>query len=279
MLAGRGARLVLACRDAERATGAAHRIRTETPDAMLEVLQLDLASLASTREAAADLRSRHERLDLLVFHAGVMNVPFALTRNGFERHLGINHLGHFALTGLLLELLLATPGSRVVSVSSNAHRRHGDLDLGDLHWRRRRYRSMRAYGQSKLANLLFTYELQRRLAKGGAPTIAVAAHPGTARTHLMRDSSFLTRAAISPRLRWLTSPFVQDARMGALPVLRAATDTDVRGGEYYGPARPAGLTGFPIRVESSQRSHDAGLQRRLWEESERLTGVTYQPVA
>lgn len=274
-LVERGATVVLACRDLDKADRAAAVIGAAAPAAAVETLRLDLASLSSVREAAERLRTNHQRLDLLVNNAGLMMPPHGRTEDGFELQLGTNHLGHFALTGLLLDRLLATPGSRVVTVASNAHRR-GDLDFADLQFERRRYRRMPAYGQSKLANLLFTYELQRRLAGAGATTIALAAHPGTARTELMRTSSSLVRAVVSPRLRMIFSWLIQNARMGALPILRAAVDPAARGGEYYGPAGRGQFTGYPIRVESTARSHDAGTQHRLWEESERLTGVTYR---
>jgi NAD(P)-dependent dehydrogenase (short-subunit alcohol dehydrogenase family) len=231
---------------------------------------LDLASLASVRAAAEQILAAAGRLDLLINNAGVMDVPYRRTEDGFELTLATNHLGHFALTGLLLERLLETPGSRVVTVSSNAHRR-GVMRFDDLQGERS-YDPAEAYAQSKLANLLFTYELQRRLAATGAGTIAVAAHPGNARTALWRGSSALERALI--RLPWLA----QSARAGALPTLAAALDPSARGGDYYGPSGPFQYTGRPTRVESSTSSHDAESQRRLWEVSEQLTGVSYPEV-
>jgi NAD(P)-dependent dehydrogenase (short-subunit alcohol dehydrogenase family) len=273
VLAERGAAVVLACRDLAKAADAAARIGAATPQARVSTLELDLASLASVRVAADRLRASHPRLDLLVNNAGLMMPPYGRTADGFELQLGTNHLGHFALTGLVLDLLLAVPGSRVVTVSSSGHRR-GTLDFDDLQ-SERRYHRMTAYGQSKLANLMFTYELQRRLAAAGAPTIAVAAHPGGARTELARHSPIWIRAAVHPVLKPALSWLLQDARSGALPTLRAAVDPEVRGGEYYGPDGRGEFTGFPIRVDSSARSHDTDAQRRLWAESERLTGVTY----
>src|SRR5215469_533833 len=267
-LAESGAAVVLACRDLDRAEAAAARLGVAAPRAIISTLPLDLASLASVREAARELRSRHARLDLLINNAGLMMPPYGRTADGFELQFGTNHLGHFALTGLLLDRLLATPGSRIVTVSSMGHRM-GDLDFEDLQFERG-YRRIAAYGRSKLANLLFTYELQRRLAERGAQTIAVAAHPGASRTELVRHLP--GGRALNQAVARLIS---QDARMGALATLRAAVDPRVRGGEYYGPGGLFEMRGYPRRVRSSARSHDESVQRRLWRESERLTGVTF----
>jgi NAD(P)-dependent dehydrogenase (short-subunit alcohol dehydrogenase family) len=274
VLATRGAAVVLACRDIVKAERAADPIRTEAGRANVHVVRLDLSSLASVREAADEVRSRYPRLDLLINNAGVMAVPYQRTEDGFEVTLATNHLGHFALTGLLLDRLLASAGSRIVTVSSVAHRR-GVMHFGDLQ-SEHRYKPADAYGQSKLANLLFTNELQTRLEAAGAGTIALAAHPGNARTDLWRTSSRLERVLISPRLRLLNFWLVQTAELGALPTLRAAVDPSARGSDYYGPAGPFQYTGYPTRVESSRRSHDAAAQRRLWDESEQLTGVSYR---
>ena len=271
-LAGRGARVVLACRDPGRAGDAEARIRAACPGAEIEAVRLDLASLASVREAADHLRSRYHRLDLLINNGGVMQPPYERTVDGFELTFATNHLGHFALTGLLLDRLLATPGSRIVTVSSVAHAR-GTMNFDDLQ-SVRGYNPDHAYSQSKLANLLFTYDLDRRLRASGAETSALACHPGIVLTGLYKTSSPLERAAMSPRLRLLNSRLVQSAAMGALPTLRAATDPTARGSDFYGPPG-RGYTGHPVRVESSPRSHDEAVQRRLWEESERLTGVTF----
>ena len=266
VLAERGAAVVLACRDPGRARDAAARIAGAAPGASLSVVRLDLASLASVREAAAELRAGHGRLDLLINNAGLMMPPYGRTEDGFELQFGTNHLGHFALTGLLLDQMLAVPGSRVVTLSSSGHRM-GRMDFGNLQWERG-YRRPAAYGRSKLANLLFSYELQRRLAAAGAATAALAAHPGTSRTELTRHLPAWMRAGA------LVVPN-QSSAMGALPTLRAATDPAARGGEYYGPAGLGEFTGPARRVGSSGRSRDAATARRLWEESERLTGVTY----
>jgi NAD(P)-dependent dehydrogenase (short-subunit alcohol dehydrogenase family) len=272
LLAEHHATVILAGRNAARTADAAARIRASAPDATIRTVQLDLASLASVRRAAEQLRS--ERIDLLVNNAGGIRPRYAVTEDGFEETLATNHLGPFALTGLVLNQLLTVPGSRVVTVSSIGHRR-GTVDFEDLHFTRG-YRYQQAYFQSKLANLMFTYELQRRLAAAGAPTIAVAAHPGNARTEFGREMSLPVRVAMRPELRLLTSWLMQGPEKGALAAVRAAVDPGVRGGEYYGPPGRAQFTGYPERVESSDRSHDTAAQRRLWHESERLTGVIYR---
>ena len=269
VLATRGARLILGCRDRGKAHDALTRIRAAAPGADVRVVPLDLASLESVRAAAGQIRSACERIDLVVNNAGVMMPPYGRTADGFELQFGVNHLGHFALTGLLLDRLAGLAGSRVVTVSSNNHR-DGRIDFDDLQ-SERGYRRLAGYAQSKLANLMFTYELQRRLAASGSPAIAVAAHPGLTRTDLARYLSPVMTAFYV----LLERPLAQSAAMGALGTLRAATDPAARGGDYYGPTRWRGERGCPDRIGSSERSHDEGAQRRLWRESERLTGVRY----
>ena len=264
VLAARGASVVLAVRNVEKGKQAAARIAAAAPGATVTVQELDLSSLDSVRAAAAELRAGHPRIDLLICNAGVMYPPKQTTDDGFELQFGTNHLGHFALTGLLLERMLPVPGSRVVTVSSVGHRIQARINFDDLQWERS-YSRVRAYGQSKLANLMFTYELQRRLS-GAGTAIAVAAHPGFAATELMRHT---------PMAAVVTPLFSQDAAMGALPVLRAATDPSVLGGQYYGPGGFLGLRGYPKLVASSRRSRGEAVQRRLWTVSEELTGVTF----
>jgi NAD(P)-dependent dehydrogenase (short-subunit alcohol dehydrogenase family) len=247
------------------------------PHAAVDTLKLDLGSLVAIRAAVSDFRARYSRLDLLVNNAGLMIPPYGRTADGFESQFGTNHLGHFALTGLLLDRLCRTSGSRVVTISSNAHRR-GVLNFADLQ-SERQYDPMAAYAQSKLANLLFAYALQRRFEQAGSETIAVAAHPGAVRSDLMRHSPPHFRFVVSRRTKWLFSWLIQDVDRGALPTLRAATDPDVHGGEYYGPDGWKEFTGLhPVRARSTASSHDVELQERLWNESERLTGVTYSTV-
>jgi NAD(P)-dependent dehydrogenase (short-subunit alcohol dehydrogenase family) len=269
VLAQRGAATILACRDTAKAQHAADRLSAAAPAAPVSVVRLDLASLDSVRAAAEQIRDSHERLDLLINNAGLMMPPRGTTADGFELQFGTNHLGHFALTGLLLDRLLAVPGSRVVTVSSNGHRT-GRIDFADLQ-AERHYGRVSAYAQSKLANLMFTYEMQRRLAAAEAPTAALAAHPGSSSTELTRNIPGVLQTAYAA-LGGLAS---QGAAMGALPTLRAATDPAASGGEYYGPGGWGQLKGYPVRVSSARRSHDEDAQRRLWAESEKLTGVTF----
>src|SRR5215472_5240508 len=251
VLAARGATVVLACRDTGKAEQAAGLIRAGAGPAGVRVVRLDLASLASVREAAAGIRSSCPRLDLLINNAGVMRPPYRRSVDGFELTFATNHLGHFALTGLVLDSLLATPGSRIVTVSSVGHR-DGVMHFDDLQFERG-YRADDAYGQSKLANLLFTYELAARLRAAGHGTIALAAHPGVARPELFRWDPWLTRAAPSPAMRPLMFWTVHSAQSGALPTLRGAADPSARTGEYYGPGGWHGYTGYPVRAESSAR--------------------------
>ncbi|MCX4514754.1 SDR family NAD(P)-dependent oxidoreductase [Streptomyces sp. NBC_01619] len=269
-LAERGAHVVLAVRNTDKGREAAARIAARTPRAAVTVQRLDLSSLDSIRTAAAELRARHDRIDLLINNAGVMWTPKSTTADGFELQLGTNHLGHFALTGLLLDHMLTVPGSRVVTVSSEAHRLRASIDFDDLQ-SERGYSRTGAYGQSKLANLLFAYELQRRLA-GKHATISLAAHPGGAGTELARNSSPPVRVLFE---RVVVPLFAQDAPAGALPTLRAATDPRASGAQFYGPDGITGMRGHPEVVTSSKKSHNTEDQRRLWSVSEQLTGVVH----
>ncbi|MBF0815741.1 SDR family NAD(P)-dependent oxidoreductase [Microbacterium paludicola] len=264
LLAEHGAHVIIAVRDVEKGRTAAGRIAGE-----VTVQRLDLASLDSIRAAASDIRADHPRIDLLINNAGVMYTPRQTTADGFELQFGTNHLGHFALTGLLLDRILPVPGSRVVTVSSTGHRIRAAIHFDDLQWERS-YSRVGAYGQAKLANLMFTYELQRRLAAHGT-TIAVAAHPGTSNTELARN----TPAALRVPITRLAPLILQSPAMGALPTVRAATDPAVLGGQYYGPGGRAEARGYPRVVTSSPASYDFATQQRLWRASEELNGVTY----
>jgi NAD(P)-dependent dehydrogenase (short-subunit alcohol dehydrogenase family) len=267
-LAARGAHVVLAVRNLRKGEHAAARIVAGTPRAVVTVQELDLASLASTRRAVDQLREDHPRIDLLINNAGVMNTRREVTEDGFEMQLGTNHLGHFALTLPLLENMLPVDGSRVVTVGSLGDR-PGRIHFDDLHFQVE-FAGLAAYHQSKLANVLFTYELNRRLAARGADTIAVVAHPGFCNTAIMRD--------MPGWMRWPASAFggliAHGAATGALPPLRAATGHGVRGGDYYGPGGFLQCFGHPRRVHPRANARDQDVQRRLWAISETLTGVT-----
>ncbi|MDT5193240.1 MAG: hypothetical protein QOI28_5491 [Mycobacterium sp.] len=266
-LAAHGAKVVLAVRDTDKGNAAAARIVGTSPTADVAVQPLDLGSLQSIRTSAEELKAAYPRIDLLINNAGVMYPsPRQTTKDGFELQFGTNHLGHFALTGLLLENLLPVDGSRVVTVSSVGHRVLAKIHFDDLQWERS-YNRVAAYGQSKLANLLFTYELQRRLGGHNEPTVAVAAHPGLSDTELARHMP----SVLVPVVRLMS----QSPAMGALPTLRAATDPAVEGGQYYGPDGIGESSGHPKVVKSSAQSHDQDIQGRLWTVSEELTGVSY----
>ncbi len=273
-LAAKGAHVVMACRSVEKGTLAAREIRRQAPTASVEVMPLDLASLASIRQFAADFKQQHRALHLLINNAGVMATPYRRTADGFELQFGTNHLGHFALTGQLLDVVLHTPKARVVTVSSGAHAL-GKIDLANLN-AERSYNPWSAYGQSKLANLLFAYELQRRLAAAGSDVISVAAHPGYAATNLQAAGPAMRGSQAQVKLFGLLNRLLaQSASMGALPTLYAACAPDVQGGDYIGPNGLGGSRGYPTKVRSSRDSYDAELAARLWLASEDLTGVTY----
>ncbi|PRQ02075.1 oxidoreductase [Enhygromyxa salina] len=268
-LARSGARVILACRSEAKAAEAIADIRGEisgaSPSGSVEFMSLDLADLDEVERFAAAVHERFDRLDLLINNAGVMVPPYSTTKQGFELQLGVNHLGHFALTGRLLGLLLATPGARVVNVSSGAHY-GGKLNFDDLDFEARRYKPMRAYSQSKLANLLFTLELGRKLEALGADVTVAAAHPGWTHTNLQQHASLFDR---------LNPLFAMQPGEGALPSLRAATAPDVRAGEYYGPGGLMQMRGAPVRVGMSKGARDEAVAARLWQVSEQRTGVTY----
>jgi NAD(P)-dependent dehydrogenase (short-subunit alcohol dehydrogenase family) len=266
-LAAKGAHVVLAVRNLDKGKDAADRIVAASPGANVALQELDLSSLESIRAAADQLKSNFDTIDLLINNAGVMMTPKSTTKDGFELQFGTNHLGHFAFTGLLLDRVLAVPGSRVVTVSSTGHRFARGIRFDDLQWERS-YSRVGAYGQAKLANLMFTYELQRRLT--GTHTIAAAAHPGGSNTELARNLPVALRGVAT-----VLAPLMQGPEMGALPTLRAATDPGVLGGQYFGPDGFGEQRGYPKIVSSTAASHDTAAQRRLWAVSEELTGVAY----
>jgi len=274
-LARHGASVTLACRDSSKGEAALATVREQVSDADIELRILDLASQESVRFFAEGWLANHSAgLDLLVNNAGVMAVPRELTVDGFERQLATNHLGHFALTGLLLPALTARPGARVVSVSSNAHK-FGRMSFEDLHGGKK-YGSWRAYGQSKLANLLFSAELQRRADAAGLALLSIAAHPGSSRTSLVANGPASGTSGMREKVKHTFGGMMsQPAEMGALPQLYAATAPGVPGGVYIGPDGFMELKGHPRVVTANKAARDIESAHRLWVVSERLTGVSY----
>jgi NAD(P)-dependent dehydrogenase (short-subunit alcohol dehydrogenase family) len=267
--ARKGAQTILACRSMEKAQAAFDQIQTEIPDAPAEIMMLDLASLESVRKFTDQFKAQYERLDVLLNNAGIMMVPYGVTQDGFERQFGINHLGHFALTGLLTDLITKTPGARVVNVSSNAHRR-GNMNFENIMYDGGQgYNPQGAYGRSKLANLLFTFELQRRFEANGINAIAAAAHPGISQTNLANHLPMINT------LRPVMERVVQSSAMGALPSIRAAVDPQARGGQYFGPSGFQEFGGYPVIVQPSDASHNLTDAQQLWDISEKLTGVHF----
>jgi NAD(P)-dependent dehydrogenase (short-subunit alcohol dehydrogenase family) len=277
-LATRGAHVVLATRSADKTATVMDRIRTRVPNASLEHLQIDLADLGSVADAATELTGRHQRVDAVIANAGIMAPPLTRTSDGFELQLGVNHLGHFAFVGRILPLVEAADAGRVVLVSSGAHR-VGGIDLDDLNWETTRYQRWPAYGRSKLANLLHMLELHRRLERAGSSTIAVAAHPGYARTALQTTGPTM-QGGLNGRITGVLSEVAnavvaQPASRGVLPQLYAAVAPDVTGGSYWGPDGPGEMRGFPTSASRSSQAKDATMARALWNASEDLTGVSY----
>lgn len=267
-LAAKGATVLLACRSVSKAEDAAAKIHDKLPLSKIEIVPLDLASLDSIKDAAEDVARRIPRLDLLINNAGLMGTDLSRTADGFEMQIGVNHLGHFALTLRLLPLLYNAESSRIVTMSSFAHRR-GKMNLDDLNCEHHKYRRWEAYFQSKLANLLFSSELNRRLAKSSGSSQSLAAHPGVAKTDLGSEGSSLANRVLSPN-----TPFgSQSAETGALPTLRAATDPDAKGGEFYGPRWY--VRGYPTRETPSKAARDQASSGSLWELSESLTNLSF----
>jgi protochlorophyllide reductase len=276
--AAAGARVLLGCRDADRADRAWVTVASHASDRPPEVALVDLADLGSVRRASRAIAERTDRLDVLVNNAGIMGGPYRQTVDGFELQFGTNHLGHFALTGQVLPLLLRVPGARVVTVSSNLHRM-GHIVWDDPNFGSTRYSPWGAYGQSKLANLLFTRELARRAREAGRDLVAVAAHPGAAATNLFganaRASGRGLTRAVGVAVKGAARIFSQSEVAGARPLLYAATERQISPGDYVGPFGPGQLRGRPTLVKASRAANDDDAAGLLWEMSERLTGVIY----
>ena len=265
VLAAKNASVIIAVRNLEKGQSALEKIKEAHPMADVRIMELDLANLDSVRRFAEEFKKDFSQLDLLINNAGVMMPPHSKTADGFELQFGTNHLGHFALTGLLLDMILHTENSRIVTVSSTGHRA-GKLDFDDLNWEKRKYKKMKTYSDSKIANLYFTYVLQEKLEKAGSKTIAVASHPGWTGTELQRHVGVLG---------FLNHFFSQGIDMGALPTLLAATAPDVKGSDYYGPSGRQEMKGYPKKVESNELSHDKNIAKKLWVVSEEMTGVKF----
>ncbi len=273
-LAGKEAQVILAVRSPEKGQAAGQKIRSSYPQAGLEVLPLDLADLSSIRRFTDSFNQSYQRLDLLINNAGVMAIPFQRTVDGFERQFGTNHLGHFALTGLLLPAILAAPAARVVTVSSFNHNL-GVIDFNNLDGSKA-YGPWKAYNQSKLANLLFAYQLQRWFEVRQAKAISVGCHPGYAATNLQTAGPRMAGSKwMEGLMQWGNKTFAQSAAMGALPVLYAATAPEISGGDYTGPQGLGGMSGYPGKARSHPRSHEIGTAQRLWKVSEGMTGVRF----
>lgn len=262
VLAQKQSTVILAVRNVSKGEKVAAEIRADYPGADVSVMQLDLSSLQSIQAFSSQFLATFDRLDLLINNAGVA-CPYAKTDDGFEILMGTNHLGHFALVGHLLETLKKTPNSRVVVVSAGAHK-SSKIDLDDLNWEKRKYSNFTAYADSKLANLYFAYELKRRLKSEGDNPMVTAAHPGWTTSELQRGV-----------VKFLNIFFGQSKEMGALPTLRAAIDESASSGDFFGPQDFFELHGAPIKVESSKQSHDVDAARKLWTQSEELTGMKY----
>lgn len=271
-LAHRGAHVVLACRNQAKAVEAQRSIEA-SGKASVEILPLDLSSLAQVREAAGKFRAKHSRLDLLVNNAGVMWLPRTLSADGQEMQFATNHLGHYALTGHLLDLVLGTPGARIVTVSSIAHAQ-GRIRFDDPSYANSHYSRLLSYGQSKVANLIFAYELARRLEARGVKTASIACHPGVSATNL-GVPGFQNIKVMAFMSDLMMKVVGQSPAAGALPTLYAATSPEARNGDYIGPDGFRQMRGAPRKVGSTRYSRDEDVARRLWELSEKITGVKY----
>lgn len=273
-LAHKGAHVIMASRSKERAQSALNQISNEIPKASIEFMVLDLSSMSSIHAFAGEVQQKFTQLDILINNAGVMGIPRRTTADGFEMQFGTNHLGHFALTGLMLNTLQSAPAGRVVNVSSMLHR-SGKMNFDDL-MGEKLYDPWGAYAQSKLANLLFSYELQRRLSAKKSAVISIAAHPGYASTNLQLVSAEMKGSKMERGLMQLANTlFAQPAEQGALPELFAATAPYAQAGSFIGPDGWGGSRGFPVAVQSSERSYDLDSAQKLWQVSEELTGVSF----
>lgn len=274
-LAGKGAKVIMACRTPAKAEKAADDIRASVPDAEIEIMQLDVAKLASIRDFAESYSASYDKLDILINNAGIMGVPTRdTTADGFEAQFGTNHLGPFALTGLLLPVLEATPGSRIIAVASIAHRNTDGMNLDDPNFENSEYGAFDAYAKSKLANILFIRELDRRLQAAGSHIISASGHPGYSASNIGTASNPGNNPLKSLMFK-LGNLFAMPTTKGMLPILRAATAADTEGGDFIGPTRLWGFYGWPEKSAPNASGQDDAAAKRLWEVSAELTGVNY----
>lgn len=271
VLSGKGAYIIMAVRNIEKGREAVRKIQEKYSGARLDLMQLDLSDFNSIRKFSAEFHARYSQLHILMNNAGVMNPPIRqVTKQNFEIQFGTNHLGHFLLTGLLLDILKKTNDSRIVVQTSLAHKDKWSkpgIHFDDLNWEKS-YNRLQAYAQSKLANMLFAYELDRKLKAHNLSTIVTASHPGVTKTNLQKTSGFFMSAI-------LTNLMGQNIEKGTLPILRAATEPNLVGSEFFGPAKMNELRGYPEKVRSSEKACNKELAKKLWEVSENLTGITY----
>ena len=263
VLANKGAKVIIAVRNPEKGKNAINKIKEQNENADVKVMQVDFSDLDSVKTFVKEYTSNFDKLDILINNAGVMIPPYSKTKDGFELQMGTNHLGHFSLTMQLLDLIIKTPHSRIVNVSSGAHR-YGNIDFEDLTWEKRKYKPWRAYGDSKIANLYFTFELQKKLEN--SDVTVTAAHPGWTATELQRHSGMVD---------YLNRFFAMPIEQGALPTLRAATDEDVHNGDYFGPDGFMEWRGYPKKVDTNKLAKDETIAKKLWDVSEELTDVHY----
>ncbi len=267
VLADKNAMVIAAARNQNKGEKAVQKINDQVKNTDVSLMLIDLASLESVKHFAEEFKKKYNRLDILINNAGVMVPPYSKTEEGFELQFGVNHLGHFALTALLFDLIRSTSNPRIVNVSSNAHKM-GRIDFDDLNWEKRKYNASKAYGDSKLANLYFTYELRDRLQQKNLQVKVTAAHPGWTATNLQRHSSIM---------EFMNKIFAMSVEKGTLPILRAAVDKDAQSGDYFGPDGFMEMTGYPAKVESNKLSHSKERAEKLWEVSEKMTGINFDP--
>ena len=265
VLANKNAEVIIAVRNQSKGENAVQKIKDRNKNVNVKLMLLDLASLKSVKKFAEEFRQNYDRLDLLINNAGVMIPPYTKTKDGFELQFETNHLGHFALTGLLLDIIKKSPDSRIVNVSSSGHK-IGHINFNDLNWEKRKYEPWKAYGDSKIANLYFTYELKERLSENSSNPKVTAAHPGWTATELQRNAGYM---------RFLNKLFAMPVEQGALPTLRAATDENAGSGDYFGPCGFMEMKGYPVKVKSNKLSHDKTVAVKLWDVSEELTKVKF----